>query len=105
MTLSQIIEKDLQIIERDLGNQFFTWDGSDYVCIVGASVESADLGVGGFGGDTIKPIVVRKNLFTDGVYPVKADLVTLDNIQYEINKVTNDATGAFLHLDLLDPHP
>lgn len=105
MSLQDTIAKDLLIIESDLGNRVITWDGSDYICIVGASVESADLGIGGFGGDTITPIFVRKNLFGDGVYPVKAEPVTLDSIQYEINKVTNDATGVFLRLELLDPHP
>ena len=105
MSIQDTIANDLLVIEEDLGNQTITWDGSDYVCIVGESVESADLGVGGFGGDTIKPIFVRKNLFDDGVYPVKSDIVTIDGIDYEINKIINDATGAFLRLDLIEPHP
>jgi hypothetical protein len=105
MTLSETIARDLLTIESDLGSQYFTWDNADYVCIVGASVESVDLGVGGFGGDTIKPVMVRKNLFSDGVYPTKADIVTLDGIDYEVNKITNDATKTFLHLDLIEPKP
>jgi hypothetical protein len=105
MTLTDTIAKDFLVIESDLGNQTFTWDGADYVCIVGASIESTELTPGGFSGDTIKPVMVRKELFADGIYPAKADIVTIDDIDYEVNKITNDATKAFLHLDLLEPKP
>jgi hypothetical protein len=106
LTLKQTIEQDLHVIENDLGEQSFTWDGNDYVCIpAGSSQESALLSLGGFGGDTDSVVMVRKSLFADGVYPEKENIITMDGIAYEIDRISDDVTHTFLVLYLKFPAP
>lgn len=103
MALSDIIRKDLLTIESDLGNQVITWNGQDYVCKSGSGQgQVATLEEGGFSIDADCIITVRKELFTDEIYPKSQQKLVYINRIYRIANVRRNSTDDFLVLHLVD---
>ncbi len=100
MTLADTIKNDLLTIEADLGNQVFTWDGEDYICIPSTDerlVES-DSVRGNFIVQRVLNLTVRTNLFSDSLFPSAQDTVKYKSAIYRIVNVKQDPTGALLKL-------
>lgn len=102
MTLKEQMQADLLFVEDDMENKTFTWNGEDYTCIPGALSEVYTLGVGGFGQNLTKVLVVRKDQFTDCVYPLSKEKLTYDDKTYRIVVVVENANKAFMRLLLSD---
>lgn len=104
-TLQAKVLSDLQVIENALGNQTFTWDGEDYVCIPsGATDADAVLSAGGFGSDKTQSFTVRIQLF-NGVIPVTGNVLTFNGIDLDVSSVSVDATQTFLVVHCALPSP
>ncbi len=101
MILQDIINSDLQIIESDLGDQFITWQGEDYVCVPSGNGDTLTLQTGGFGEDIDMVIKVRIELFSD-VYPRPQQKFIFNDITYRISKITQDVTGTFFVINGVD---
>ncbi len=98
MTLSETILSGLKTIEADLGNQTFTWKGEDYICHPSGDTTDATLSDGGFDIAADKVLVVRKELFTNGIFPKSQEKLVFNNQSYRIEQVRNNATNSFLRL-------
>lgn len=102
MTLKDTIIADLSVIAADMGDQVFTWNGEDYICIPSSTSKGLNLEMGGFGGEATLVLNVRKELFTDAVYPQSQQTLTFNSATYRIESQRQDATGAFLRLQCTD---
>jgi hypothetical protein len=103
MTLKEFIKTDLASINKDLGNPFITFNGEDYACIPSSVSTAGKLEWGGIAEDSDLVVTINKDLFTDGIYPnSKRDYITYNDIQYRVNVVKTDATGAILRLFCTD---
>ncbi len=105
MTLSDIVNRDIQTIEADLGNQMLIWDGQSYPCVPSSMIDGEDtLGMGGFSGNKQQYFTVRTELFS-GVFPNKNDIITFNGTDFEIDNISPDATGALLQIRGIKPQP
>lgn len=102
MNLKETMQADLGAIATDLGDQVFTWNGEDYICIPSSTNVEGELGIGGFNINNSRTITVNKDLFTDDLYPKEKDIITFNDTRYRIEKRINNANDAFLHLILID---
>ena len=106
MTFANSILNDLLQVEKDLGNQTFSWKGNDYVCTPSATTEGVSvLTLGGFSIVKTQSFTVRKELFVNGVYPDDSDIITFNGIEFEIDGVSTDVTGQFLQIHSVLPAP
>ena len=96
------MQADLAVIETDLDSVEFTWKSENYLCSPASVNQTNDLGIGGFGENISKVLVVRKNAFTDSLYPASKEFVTYDGKEYRIATVVENANKAFLRLLLVD---
>jgi|SRR6185369_9096840 len=105
MTLQEIIGNDLEdVIEKDLGNQTITWKDEDYFMVPSSEDTMNSLDIGGYDVVIDKVVNVRKNQFTDDIFPKSQEQVTFADKIYVIQKVKEDATRAFYKLFLTDPN-
>jgi len=98
MTLKDIINRDLQTIAADLDNPVITWNGEDYECVPSSNGILASLEDGGFAIEADFIANVRKELFTDDIYPKSQQKLTYNNADYRIITVRHDASSAFVRL-------
>ena len=98
MTLSEIHEADMTVILGDAGNTF-TWDGTDYACILADIVKDKELHEGGFLPDYDLAIHTKVALFGGGL-PEPGDQVTVNGSNYRVLRSRRNFTGAILVLDL-----
>lgn len=104
MNISETITSALQQIEGFMGDKVFTYNGEDYPCISGGVSETAQLVSGGFEVGFDKVLVVRKEVFTDGIYPTKKETVLFGAKTYRILTVIENGTEDFLKLVLEQPN-
>lgn len=102
MSLRETVAADLELIADDLENPVMTWNTEDYEVVPSSTGKKLNLEMGGFGGEADVVLNVRKELFTDEVYPSAQQKVTFNSITYRIDQVRYDATGAFLRLFCVD---
>lgn len=102
MTLADTIKKDLLTIEADLGNQIFTWDGADYICVPSSSKITTIVKEGAWVNVRLATLAVRTNQFADGVFPVGLDYITYKTSRWCISSVDKDSTGALLILTIIE---
>lgn len=98
MTLRETIIADLESIATDLENPVMTWNSEEYEVVPSSTGKQLNLEEGGFGSDLDLVINVRKELFTDEVYPASQQTITYNSIEYRIESVRYDVTGAFLRI-------
>lgn len=102
MSLRETIISDLESIATDLENPVFTYNGEDYECVNSGNGSKSLLEMGGFSTEADLVLNVRKELFTDDIYPVSQNKLTFNSKTYRIDTVRHDATGAFLRLMCVD---
>ena len=103
MILKEIIEQDLQVIESDLGNQVFTWNGEDYICAPAGTNENSSMIIGGIDVRADVILNVRRSVFADNILPrPMLDTITYNGTRYHIGKRIYDVTNTFVQLYLLD---
>lgn len=102
MALKDTIIADLAVIAADMGDQVFTWNSEEYICIPSSTSKGLNLEMGGFGAESTLVLNVRKELFTDDVYPQPKQTLTYNSVTYRIESQRQDATGAFLRLFCVD---
>lgn len=102
MSLADIIKADLQLINADLGEPTITWNDEDYECIPSSNGSTSNLEEGGFSVDADLIINIRKELFTDEVFPQAQQKLTYNDVVYRIQTVRTDATNTFLRLVCTD---
>ena len=102
MSLQDQIKADLALISTDLGNPIATWKGEEYEVVPGSSGDVWTLEEGGFSDDADVILNIRKELFTDDVYPASQQLITYLSKVYRIITARADASGAFIRLFCAD---
>ena len=98
-------EDDLIGVEHYYRNQTFVWEGNTYNCICNPGPDTAILGLGGVGGDATTQIIVRQSQFINGSFPSKADVITFNGGDYEIDSITLDGAGVAYVINLILPSP
>ena len=94
------IESGLKGIETIMGDTTFVYDEEQYTCHVGTQTVSSVLESGGFNEKQQTVLVVRKSLFTDGIYPLENHKLTYKDIIYYIDVINTDATDTFFNISL-----
>ena len=95
--LGRELARGLKQLEKDAGNQKFTWNGADYVCVEGVSTEDRILGAGGMELLDELILFVRRDQLPDPGPQSKQKLTFLGE-DYWIGLVQAAAGGAFLRL-------
>ena len=103
MNLQDAIPFALEKIEGYLGDKSFTLNGEEYACHVGSTAETAQLD-GLYTAGISKILVVRKELFTDGVYPREKQTLIYNDVTYRISTVVESSTEDFFQLILEEPN-
>ena len=101
MAFTPNYQRDIQFAENVMGNQTFTWEGSDYLCVPSTAQNLLQLGDGGFEEGRTLVLLVRKGLF-GGTIPVAQDLVTFRNVEYRIDRLNDEPSNAFIKLYCVD---
>lgn len=104
MSLQSIIKTDLKFIEGELSNPTITWKNEDYICIPSSEGATSLIGEGGFSIDADVVMSVRKELFTDGIFPKQQEKFTYQGKMYRVLTIREDVTGAFLRVFGVDPN-
>lgn len=99
-SFTNTIEFGLKQIEAIMGDQTFVLNGETYACHVGTQTATDVLESGGFNETQQTVLVVRKSVFTDGVYPLQNQKITYKGIVYYIDTINNDATDTFFNIAL-----
>lgn len=98
MSLSDTIAQSLKSIESFLGNVKFTWKGNEYLCSTSGIGKGASLAEGGILAESDVVLVVRKEIFPNGIYPETDDLITFKGETYKVESVRANASDTFLRL-------
>lgn len=99
MSLAAVHDADLAVILADAGNTF-TFNGTDYPCILADRVKRKDLAEGGFIPDYDLSITTRLALMPE-TPPDAGDQVTVDGTPYKVIRQRKNFTGKILVLDLM----
>ena len=67
---------------------------SPYPCIIGARVDTQDLGAGGWAPGSTVEVVLRRAMFDEETLPTNNDNVTLNYRLHKINSVTISPDGS-----------
>lgn len=102
MALKDTIISDLKTIATDLGNPIMTWKSEEFEVIPSSTTKQLNLEMGGLGEDSALVLSIRKELFTDDIYPTSQEYLTYNSIRYRIQNVRHDPTWAFLRLFCID---
>lgn len=98
MTIEEMIKDDLQVIEAEF-NKTLNWKGEDYACIPASAGEASILEIGGFAVSVDIVLCVRRELFTDGIYPEQQQTLTYNGETYRIARVRNEPFDVFIKFD------
>ena len=108
MSLRSEIRTDLQVLENDLGNPSFLWQGNSYVFIPSITDFSRELETGGFKlvrlmTATVRTYTVDQDNFTPvfaSGLPTAQQKITynLDGTTYRIESVKLDPTNSYFRL-------
>jgi hypothetical protein len=111
MSLQYEICSDLQVMECDLKNPTFLWNGVSYNFVPSITSFNRDLDKGGFNMVRLMTATVRKYdlgykayelvpLFTNGYPQSQIDKIvySIDGLSYRIESFKEDPTGAYFRL-------
>lgn len=108
MSLRTQMTADLIMIEADLGNPVFTWNGVNYGLIPSVSDFTRELDTGGFKLEKILTATVRKYdarntlVFTGGAYPQPQQKILYNDgntgITFRIESIKHSPEGAYIRM-------
>ena len=104
ITLADIIGPDLQAIAADLGSPIFEWQGEEFECIPGTDSEDRTFSFGESILTVDVVLTVRKELFTNDIFPESQQKLKYKDVEYRIGQVKQDATQTFLKLFCGNPN-
>ncbi len=97
MSLADIHDADMARIIADAGN-VFTWQDTEYACIISTLGTTKDLDEGGFMDGFDMTLSTRTSLFS--AFLEVGDLVTVNEGTYRVVRVRKNFTGTILLLSL-----
>ena len=109
MSLRKEIIRDLQVMENDLCNPTFTWQGNSYIFIPSITMFNRTLDTGGFQLIRLLTATVRKfnldcddnfeAIFVNGMpQPQQTFTYNLDGTNYRVESIKGDPTDSYFRM-------